>query len=103
MTARIGFVGLGLMGLPMVRRLVDAGLDPLVFDVAAEARDAAALQGARVAASISAVGRECNVVGVCVPADEHVRAVCAGDDGLFAAARPGTVVAIHSTVRPATR
>jgi 3-hydroxyisobutyrate dehydrogenase-like beta-hydroxyacid dehydrogenase len=101
-TPRIGFVGLGKMGLPMARRLVDAGLDPLVYDVAEPPRLVMKQQGARIAAAVRMVGEQCDVIGVCVPADQHVRTVCEGADGLFAAARPGTVIAIHSTVRPAT-
>ena len=102
MTLRVGFVGLGRMGLPMARRLVAAGLDPLVHDLAPQAREAIVRVGARVASSLGALGAACDVVGVCVPADRDVRAVCESDDGLLAAARSGTVIAIHSTVRPAT-
>ena len=102
MTLRVGFVGLGRMGLPMARRLVDAALDPLVHDAAEAPRLAMERYGARGAASIRTIGEECDVIGICVPADHHVRAVCDGADGLLAAARPGTVIAVHSTVRPAT-
>ena len=102
MTPRVGFVGLGRMGLPMARRLVDAALDPLVHDAAEAPRLAMERHGTRVAASIRMIGEQCDVIGVCVPADHHVRAVCDGADGLLAAARPGTVIAIHSTIRPAT-
>jgi 3-hydroxyisobutyrate dehydrogenase-like beta-hydroxyacid dehydrogenase len=101
-TTRIGFVGLGRMGRPMAIRLVDAGLDPLVYDLAGEARAVLAGHGARVAASPREVGEDSDVVGVCVSADQHVRAVCDGPDGVFAGARPDTVVVVHSTVRPAT-
>jgi len=101
-TARIGFVGLGRMGRPMALRLVAAGLDPLVHDVDDSACRPLAERGARVAASAREVGERSDVIGVCVPADAHVRAVCEGADGVLAGARPGTVVAVHSTVRPAT-
>ena len=43
-----------------------------------------------------------DVIGICVPADEHVRAVVYGDDGLLAGVKPGAVIAIHSTILPAT-
>jgi 3-hydroxyisobutyrate dehydrogenase-like beta-hydroxyacid dehydrogenase len=101
-TPRVGFIGVGKIGRPMAARLVAAGLDPLVFDVSAGALQAIAGAGARVAASAREVGERCDVIGICVPADTHVRAVCEGPDGVFAGARPGTVVAVHSTVRPAT-
>jgi 3-hydroxyisobutyrate dehydrogenase len=42
------------------------------------------------------------VIGICVPADEHVRAVVLGPDGVLAGAASGTVIAIHSTILPET-
>jgi 3-hydroxyisobutyrate dehydrogenase len=101
-TPQVGFIGLGRIGLPMARRLVDAGLDPLVHDVADAPCAELARHGARVAASSRAIGEQCDVIGVCVPADSHLRAVCEGDGEIFVSARPGTVIAVHSTVHPAT-
>jgi 3-hydroxyisobutyrate dehydrogenase-like beta-hydroxyacid dehydrogenase len=51
---------------------------------------------------VADVGRSSDVVGVCVPADAHVRAVLDGPDGLLANLAAGAVVAIHSTVLPET-
>ena len=58
--------------------------------------------GARAAASPREVGERSDVIGICVPADDHVRAVVYGDDGLLAGTKPGAVIAIHSTILPAT-
>jgi 3-hydroxyisobutyrate dehydrogenase len=58
--------------------------------------------GAKPAQSSREVAQNADVIGVCVPADSHVRAVLCGDEGVFANAAKGAVVAIHSTIHPAT-
>jgi 3-hydroxyisobutyrate dehydrogenase len=73
-----------------------------VFDLDRAAVDDMVLRGARPAASLAELAGTARVVGVCVPADNHVRAVLAGDDGLLAHLPAGAVVAIHSTVLPET-
>jgi 3-hydroxyisobutyrate dehydrogenase len=101
-TARIGFIGIGLIGRPLVESMVRAGLRPTVFDLDPEPLRAVVDQGAVGAVSVAEVGRASDVVGICVPADAHVRAVLDGPDGLLASLDAGAVVAIHSTVLPET-
>jgi 3-hydroxyisobutyrate dehydrogenase-like beta-hydroxyacid dehydrogenase len=102
MIPRAGFLGLGNIGSPMARRLVGAGLPTTVYDVVpARVRELEAA-GARGAASPREVAAASDVVGICVRDDADVRAVMAGPDGVLAAAARGTLVAIHSTVQPAT-
>jgi len=59
-TPRVGFIGVGKIGRPMAERLVAAGLDPLVYDVSADALRAIAAAGARTAASAREVGAGCD-------------------------------------------
>ena len=61
-----------------------------------------AAAGAKAAASPREVAAACDVVGVCVQTDAQVRAVVEGENGLLAGAKPGLVIAIHSTVLPST-
>ena len=102
MSSRIGFVGIGLIGRPLVESMLRAGLRPTVFDLDPVPLQAVVDQGAIGARSVGEVGRSSDVVGVCVPADAHVRAVLDGPDGLLANLATGAVVAIHSTVLPET-
>jgi 3-hydroxyisobutyrate dehydrogenase len=102
MPLRAGFIGLGNIGKPMARRIVDAGLPLTVFDVAAASVAELVAAGARGVRSAREVAAESDVVGVCVRDDAEVRAVVFGDDGLVAGASPGLVLAIHSTVLPRT-
>jgi 3-hydroxyisobutyrate dehydrogenase len=74
----------------------------MVFDLDPEPVRAVVAQGAKSAGSLAEVGRSSDVVGICVPADTHVRAVLDGPDGLLANLAAGAVVAIHSTVLPET-
>jgi 3-hydroxyisobutyrate dehydrogenase len=98
----IGFVGLGDMGAAMAARLVEAGFDLTVHDLSDEAVAPVIAAGATAVGSAAEVAARAGHVGVCVPADEHVVEVVGGDRGLLAGARPGTSVAVHSTVRPET-
>jgi 3-hydroxyisobutyrate dehydrogenase len=99
---RAGFVGLGYIGKPMALRLPAAGLETTVFDVVPAPVQELAGAGALAGASASEVAAACDVVGVCVQTDAQVRAVVAGEEGLLAGAKPGLVIAIHSTILPST-
>jgi 3-hydroxyisobutyrate dehydrogenase len=99
MAIRAGFIGLGNIGMPMAKRLA-AALSTTVYDVVPERMGE--LPDAHPAASPRAVAEASDVIGLCVRDDADVRAVMEGDAGLLAGAAKGTVVAIHSTVQPAT-
>ena len=95
----VGVIGLGQIGGPMATRLVDWPGGLVVFDVVPEASAALAEQGAIVAESVAALGGAVDVVSVMVRDDAQVREVVAE---LLTTARPGAVIAIHSTIRAET-
>ncbi|WP_198351182.1 NAD(P)-dependent oxidoreductase [Flavisphingomonas formosensis] len=98
---RVGFVGLGNMGGHQAQLIAAAGFDLTVFDVWPDALKA--FEGkARLASSPAEVGRQAEIVGVCVRDDQQVREVVAGSEGLFSGLAPGSLVLVHSTVAPAT-
>jgi 3-hydroxyisobutyrate dehydrogenase len=99
---RVGFVGLGNIGLPMARNVARAGFALTVFDLDPAPGAVLAADGAALAPSLAHVGRECDLIGICVRDDREVEQALLGDDGLVPAARPGTIVAVHSTIRPRT-
>lgn len=94
---RVGFIGLGNIGLPMAKRLAAWPGGLTVFDLAAEPLDAAAAAGARVAASVAELAAECGYLSIMVNTDDQVREVIGQ---VLGAARPGTVIAVHSTISP---
>jgi 3-hydroxyisobutyrate dehydrogenase len=102
MTLRAGFVGIGKMGEPMAVRLSAVGLETIVYDVRTEAVAGLVAKGAKAAGSPRVVAERSDVIGVCVPSDHHVRAVLSGPDGILAGAKPGSIVAVHSTILPST-
>lgn len=98
---RIGFVGAGRMGAPMVRRLVLAGHEVLALGRTAERRSAASELGATPAGDAGAVADGADVVLVCVFTDDQVRQVCLDGD-LVTRMRPGATLVLHTTGSPRT-
>lgn len=98
---KVGFVGAGRMGAPMVSRLVEAGHHVTVLARSPEKRSAIADLGAYPADDLSAVASDADAVVVCVFTDEQVRQVCE-DDGLIEAMAPGSVLVLHTTGSPRT-
>ncbi|HEY6319590.1 MAG TPA: NAD(P)-dependent oxidoreductase [Acidimicrobiia bacterium] len=99
---RVAWIGLGNMGQPMAAHVLAAGHDVAAYDVRRAPVDAAAALGARPATSPGDAATDAEAVFVAVLDEPQVEAVTTGPDGVFATARPGTIVAVHSTVRPAT-
>jgi 3-hydroxyisobutyrate dehydrogenase-like beta-hydroxyacid dehydrogenase len=99
MTTGVGFIGLGQMGGAMAQHLVgiDGGLT--VCDVRPEAADPLVEAGAVCVSSPAEVAAASSVVSIMVLDDAQVRDVAAQ---VLATASPGTVIAIHSTIRPET-
>lgn len=96
MSLALGYIGLGNMGAPMAKRLVEWPGGVTVFDVRAEAMTPLAEVGASLADGIADVAAA-DVVCVTVLDDAQVRTVVAE---LAAHAKPDTVIAIHSTISP---
>lgn len=78
----IGFVGVGRMGTPMVRRLLRGGHSVLAWDNDPAARRRAKAAGAAVAGSVRDVADRCRIVMVCLPTPQIVREVALGEEGL---------------------
>ena len=102
MTKPVGFVGLGQMGAPMARRLLDWPGGLVVYDTRAAAMAPLVDAGARAASSPREVAETAGVISVMVLDDAQVEEVIAGPAGLLESAAPGTVIAIHSTIGEST-
>jgi 3-hydroxyisobutyrate dehydrogenase-like beta-hydroxyacid dehydrogenase len=96
-TLRVGFAGVGLMGLPMIRRLMATGLEVHAFDVDPARTEAAAAAGARVVPGGAVTAAQCEVVVLCVTGTSAVEAVVLGEGGVAERAGERTVVVDHST------
>jgi len=98
---RLGFVGTGRMGRPMMRKLIEAGHEVRAVGRSAEKAAALAGDGAQVVADVAGVGAGAEAVLVCVYADEQVRDVCLASE-LLAGMPRGSVVVVHTTGSPDT-
>ncbi|MFT4283710.1 MAG: NAD(P)-dependent oxidoreductase [Protaetiibacter sp.] len=96
----IGFVGLGNMGAPMSRRLVEAGHRVRGFDVAEQARAALADAGGEPVATLGEAADGAELLILMLP-DSRVVEQVVGDEGLLASLAPGTVVVDMSSSEPA--
>ena len=104
MTDSVGFIGLGIMGAPMVRNLLNAGFEVTVWNRTVARSDEAAEHGASVGESPAAVAGGSDVVISCVTASADVEAVLLGEEGVPGAidgVRAGSVVIDMSTISPA--
>src|SRR5262249_60896689 len=91
--ARVGFVGLGNMGLPMATNLVRAGHQVAGFDVVSSHTGKLLASGGEAAESIAAACGGADTIITMLPAGEHVRRVyCAAGGGVEAAGRRGPLL-----------
>jgi 3-hydroxyisobutyrate dehydrogenase len=101
-TERVGIVGVGRMGLAMLKHLVKHGYRVSACDIddkqLAKARDA----GAAIAKTPAEVARAADIVIIGVGYDDEVNAVVLGPDGLLAGLASGAIIAVSSTARPDT-
>jgi 3-hydroxyisobutyrate dehydrogenase-like beta-hydroxyacid dehydrogenase len=95
---KVGFIGIGSMGLPMAQRIQSQGHDLVLY-----ARRAASLEpfegtAATVVATPAEMGAVVDSVGICVFDAAGVDEVVFGEEGLAETMKPGTVIMMHSTV-----
>ena len=93
-------LGLGKMGAPMARHLVARGYNVIGYDPVDVAQRNAAALGVRAAGSPHDVARASDLVIIVVGFDHEVESALFAADGVMAAARPGLIVAIGSTIAP---
>jgi len=98
--AKLGFIGLGNMGSRIAQRLLDHGYHLVVYDMDITKAEAIAAQRGIVAKNILDLARTADVILSCLTNDEAVRSAYTGSEGVFAGARPGTVVLEMSTISP---
>jgi 3-hydroxyisobutyrate dehydrogenase len=100
--ARIGFIGLGNMGLPMAQNLLKGGHTVTGFDVVKASVGRLSAAGGAAATTIADACAGADVVITMLPAGEHVRAVYTEQQGVLASVAPGTLLIDSSTIDVAT-
>ena len=101
---RVGFIGLGIMGKPMVRNLVKAGHDLVVHNRSRGPVEELVAESPRISAADSPqeVAAQTDIVITMLPDSPDVRAVVFGENGLRDALKPGSLLVDMSTIAPAT-
>lgn len=100
-TPRLGFIGIGLMGAPMTRRLLDAGFDVTVWNRSADKAAALKADGATVAESIAELTQSVDVVMLCLANTAVVEDVVFGEGGVAASGSAGQRLVDFSSSDPA--
>jgi len=101
--AKLGFLGLGIMGYPMAHHLLEAGHEVALWsNTGDKARDLANKGKGAACASPKELAERSEYVFYCVGNSEMSREVSVGKGGLIEGVRPGTVVADCSTIAPST-
>ena len=97
---KIGFIGLGIMGKPMVRNLINAGYEVKAYDIVRENLDAAISYGAEEGKSGAEIASECPVVITMLPNSPHVKTVVLGENGVLKGAKSGLILIDMSSIDP---
>ena len=96
----VGFIGLGIMGKPMVKNLIKAGIGVTCFDLNKAAVDECTAAGAKAAASIAEVAQKNTFIITMLPNSPQVSAVALGKDGIADNAKAGTLLVDMSSIAP---
>lgn len=99
---KIGFIGLGTMGLPMAKNLLKNGYELTVFNRTKEKMDLLKEEGATLAGSPKEVAIKSDIVFTMLTADAAVEEVVLGEDGIVYGAHSGLIVIDSSTISPST-
>ena len=99
---KLGFIGMGAMGRPIAQRLLESGYKVMVYNRDRRKAEALVEYGATVAKKISQLAFHANVILSCLANDDAVQTLYLGPEGVFANARPGSLIIEMSTVRPET-
>lgn len=97
--AKIGFIGLGIMGKPMAKNLIKNGCDLMVADLVKDAVDNVVAAGA-TASTNAEIAANCDVIFISLPNGSIVKSVLFAQGGVADNAKPGTVIVDTSSVTP---
>ncbi len=99
--AKLGFLGLGIMGYPMARNLLRAGHEVALWShTSSKAKQLADAEKGKYCGTPREVGEFAECVFLCVGNTSMSQSVILGDNGIAAGARPGTVIVDAGTISP---
>ena len=96
----IGFIGIGAMGTPMTKRLIEAGYKVVAHDINPSAIIRAKKLGAETAASPREIAERCNPIITMLPKSDNVEKVVLGQEGIIEGAKEGSILIDMTTAYP---
>lgn len=102
MKEKIGFIGLGAMGLPMAKNVIRKGYQVTAYDVVQKGLDQLVDFGATRAKCPKEVAERSDIIITMLPSSPHVREVILGEEGVIKGVRKGSMVIDMSTIDPVT-
>lgn len=102
MKEKIGFIGLGAMGLPMCKNVIKKGYPVTAFDIVSKRLDELVASGAARADSARGVAERSDIVITMVPSSPHAREAILGKEGVIHGVKAGSIVIDMSTIDPVT-
>jgi len=97
---KIGFIGLGIMGKPMSKNLLEAGYKLVVYDIVPAPVEELKQAGAEVGSSPSDVASKTNIIITMLPNSPHVKQAVLGKNGIIEGAKKGALVIDMSSIAP---
>src|SRR5215211_4274939 len=100
MAEKVGFIGLGIMGKPMAKNLMEAGYELVLYNRTLEKAEELSEDGAEVAANPREVAENSEIIVTMLPDSPDVRNVVAGKDGVLEGIEEGSLLVDMSTISP---
>jgi 3-hydroxyisobutyrate dehydrogenase-like beta-hydroxyacid dehydrogenase len=97
---KIGFIGLGIMGKPMCKRLINAGYDVTVYVRRKEVQEELVKMGAKAVDSPREMAKTCSMIITMVRNDKETEEVVEGRDGIICEPLDGVLLVLMSTISP---
>ena len=100
MAEKVGFIGLGIMGKPMAKNLMEAGYELVLYNRTLEKAQELGKEGTSVAANPREVAENSDIIVTMLPDSPDVRNVVAGEDGVLEGIKDGSLLVDMSTISP---
>ena len=97
---KIGFIGIGIMGKPMAKNLINAGYSVVAYDIYKEALEEIVSYGAQRSSSCKEVASQCDIIITMLPNSPEVKEAVLGKDGIIEGLKKGQVLVDMSSITP---
>jgi len=97
---KIGFIGIGIMGKPMVKNLIDAGYPTVAYDINKDALGEVISYGAEKGSSCQEVASQCDIIITMLPNSPDVKKVVLGKEGVIEGVKEGQILIDMSSIAP---